>query len=715
MLKASPSLGALFVSLAWVPPTLDSATSSYQQTEHSVIREKEGRLITSSDLISLTDISPPRTGFSLSPDRSLLAIQVHRADILDNDYNVEWIAVSLSSPLASYSLGDGGNVILSGEYSGRINGARTFEVAKWSPDSEWIAYRAKHNGQVQLWRSSRDGKRQQQLTYAQGDILRFEWADDGERLLYQVGRNRNGTARKLKAEGESGFLFDERFWPLESSLPVTNEEYLSYPFQPSKSELWVYELDKSIERKAKDAEEQEFISISAPISEASEFESRDIRYIVSSAERPDTKVWAENTDPVNNPGYHAPLTLYARTVRFGEVSCRAKECTGRIFKLIWNENLQEVYFFRSEGPGYNKTGIYAWKVGQSDIRELILTDDIIDGCEILERELVCIYEAPTIPRKIVKIDIYNSRISDLFVPNDLTHQVQFTRVEKLEWKEISGRDAVGHLVYPYNYQEGKTYPLIIVQYKSRGFLRGGTGDEFPIHPLAAEGFFVLSFDRPIKQDVYEKTLDVFDAEKQFWQSDLWAMSSALSAIEIIIDDLVSRRLVDRSRVGITGLSDGAETLWYGLIHSDYFAAAATSSGGWSPSMYYITNRLARQKLYRYSQGLMPLHEDHDRRWERISPELNINKIDTPTLVQVADRELTESVSSIAALRDAKKPIEAYVFPDEYHIKWRPKHKLAVYNRTIDWFNFWLRGVEDKGLEKVPQYKRWRAMRDRRPN
>jgi hypothetical protein len=54
----------------------------------------------------------------------------------------------------------------------------------------------------------------------------------------------------------------------------------------------------------------------------------------------------------------------------------------------------------------------------------------------------------------------------------------------------------------------------------------------------------------------------------------------------------------------------------------------------------------------------------------------------------------------------------YVFPHEYHIKWQPVHRLAIYRRNIDWFDFWLRGVEDPDPSKAAQYLRWRRMRDR---
>jgi hypothetical protein len=52
-----------------------------------------------------------------------------------------------------------------------------------------------------------------------------------------------------------------------------------------------------------------------------------------------------------------------------------------------------------------------------------------------------------------------------------------------------------------------------------------------------------------------------------------------------------------------------------------------------------------------------------------------------------------------------------VFPDELHIKRHSAHRLAIYNRNIDWLNFWLRGVESGLTGDASQYTRWRAMRE----
>jgi hypothetical protein len=55
------------------------------------------------------------------------------------------------------------------------------------------------------------------------------------------------------------------------------------------------------------------------------------------------------------------------------------------------------------------------------------------------------------------------------------------------------------------------------------------------------------------------------------------------------------------------------------------------------------------------------------------------------------------------------------FPDEHHVKWHPAHRLAIYQRNLDWFDFWLRGRERGCAGCDAQYARWRDLRARAAN
>ena len=53
----------------------------------------------------------------------------------------------------------------------------------------------------------------------------------------------------------------------------------------------------------------------------------------------------------------------------------------------------------------------------------------------------------------------------------------------------------------------------------------------------------------------------------------------------------------------------------------------------------------------------------------------------------------------------------FIYPDERHEKNQPKHRYAIYERNVDWLNFWLRDKEDPNPAKAEQYKRWRELRE----
>jgi hypothetical protein len=55
-------------------------------------------------------------------------------------------------------------------------------------------------------------------------------------------------------------------------------------------------------------------------------------------------------------------------------------------------------------------------------------------------------------------------------------------------------------------------------------------------------------------------------------------------------------------------------------------------------------------------------------------------------------------------------VEAYVYPNAFHIKTQPRQIESSMVRSVDWFNFWLRGVEDSDSTKAAQYVRWEALR-----
>ena len=288
---------------------------------------------------------------------------------------------------------------------------------------------------------------------------------------------------------------------------------------------------------------------------------------------------------------------------------------------------------------------------------------------------------------------------------DLNPEFQNLQLSPTKRIDVSNKDGDrfwGHLVFPLGYEPGKRYPVIITTYRDfDNFLRGGVGDEYPIQVFAANGFAILNFEalgrlRSPKPNDFDNTV-------LFWQSPIDGMEAALSKLQ-------DMGLIDRSRIGITGLSYGANVLDYGISHTDLFAAAIDSGdGSRDPLDYYLLSDGDRATFSRLWDLESP-DSGSLTRWQKISPALNAQRIRTPLLINTADAEYLADMQLIATLRELKKPVEVFIYANEQHIKNQPMHRYEIYERNVDWMKFWLKGEESPDPAKADQYARWRRLR-----
>ncbi len=273
---------------------------------------------------------------------------------------------------------------------------------------------------------------------------------------------------------------------------------------------------------------------------------------------------------------------------------------------------------------------------------------------------------------------------------------------RIEGTNKYGDNWFAHFVKPLDYQIGKKYPLIITTYRSgdNRFLRGGSGDEYPIQVFAANGFAVLSFDTGV--DKAFKPGDFHSAILQ-WESPVASMQMA-------VDKLAHTGIVDSTRVGITGLSHGGEMVEYAISHSDFVQAAIESGGGArDPYFYYIAGTAWHGIFSDWGLGGWP-EGKAKANWQVLSPPLNADRIKAPLLSNSADSEVLLALPLIVSLQQLKRPVELFIYPGELHVKNQPKHRYEIYERNVDWFRFWLKGEEDPDPAKADQYVRWRELR-----
>lgn len=654
------------------------------------------RALIADDLVRLRDIGaadgvfPDAGSIALSPDGRYLAFQLRQAVAEENAYCLTMLVLPVRSDAIPVMVDHGGELIRA-TYDFRGKAAFPTGVAfpiapRWSPDGTWIAFLKRVGSTIQVWRADVNGERSAPVTQSTVDVNDFRIAEDGRSIIYSTRPGLSLALKLIEAEGLVGYHFDERYAPKVSSRP--------FPAAPIDVELWTENLASKTVRRASDSEAMAFKG-------ATGLPQGALAFVRSPAGR---RAWILQSQEDLADG-RVRLFIDARGDR--PLLCEDRVCRDQVGKIWWTSDGRRLRFFRREGWSREATAVYEWLPGHGSPKRLFLTNDVLADCIPRNDDLVCLRESSVQPREVILLSPSTGTSTVLYDPNPEFRYLALGRVERLRWRNAFGLETFGDVVFPVGYRQGDRYPLIIVQYDSRGFLRGGTGDEYPIQAFANRGYVVLSVNRPQMIGIVRGGKTPTDVERENL-AEFAERRSILSALEVGVEQLSARGIVDRERVGLTGLSDGTTTLQFALVNGMALGAAATSSAPWDPGYASLVGPAAAREFA--AQGYPKLTEEKSQFWGQFSLARNAGSIRTPILMQLADDEYLGALESFTSLREQGVPTDLFIFPREHHIKWQPAHRLAIYKRNLDWFDFWLKDQSSQLPERQADLARWVRLR-----
>jgi len=642
------------------------------------------------DILSLREVGGFQSGLSVSPDGRQVAVFTRDTLIAADRYQYTLMVIPAAGGEAR-AIADGGDAILR-TATGRFSGAIDDRIPAWSPDGSWISYIARHRDHIELWRVRPDGRANRRLVGGERDVARFAWLS-GNEIVVELYPARSALSLQSERQRRLGFFADDNFEP----------RYNLFPYPNLRNGRSAIVIDTN-GRKLRDATEADARALlpatgfGAPSGQVADDEAGDVRASIAPA---------TPGDPATLPALALTLTRRGADI----IRCEHSACSGRM-SGVWIASDDQIVFQRREGHGFADYALYVWDVSADTIRLLRRADEVLLDCELARDALVCLHESPSQPRRLVTVSLSSGDISPIYDPNPNWSALPITRVERLEADDAYGNQGFAHLVWPRDYQAGRLYPMVVVQYRSRGFLRGGVGGEYPIHALAARGYFVLSVDRTDNQDLLVR---LPAAQSQLVaELDGSELRMKQTQLEGLLRQIGERNIVDPARIAITGLSDGAETVFWMISQTRLFAAAVSSSPPVDPSGYPLNAETFRQS--NRDVGAEGPWEDTPEPWASWWREnatiYHAENIRAPLLMNLSDNEALTGFPLSVRLRELGRVSEIYIYPGEYHVKWRPQHQLMAQERALAWIDFWLLGVERDDANEPGRIERWRALRAR---
>jgi hypothetical protein len=644
----------------------------------------------------------------VSPDGRMVAYRTEQASVERNTYDTVWYVQELAEGSEPRRIADGGLPL-------RDSAGQSLPVAAvWSPDGRWIYYRALIDDRIDVWRAAADGSGAQPLTSDTADVSTFLLDTDGRRLTYSVGATREAIIAAEQAEYDRGIRIDETV-PLGQSLfrsgntegRLATQRYGAVWFDRASL------LSDTPDRwQAIDTATLERSDVPSSWTPPSSLNPADL---VAAA-------WALAMEPGGGRiallvriGDGAGL-LYKPDVELVMLSdardrtplrCASELCMHRAISSIqWRPDSDEVLFTVTAPEQGQAQSIFRWNVVSGAVHPVVRSNGLINGgrdrtssCGVSREALACIAAEAGGPPRVERIDLETGGRHVLFDPNAaLAHDMAFTVPPRLlRWTDVNGQAFTGQF-YPSKIGvDSSPSPLFITYYQCTGFVRGGVGDEWPLPSLAEVGISALCINSaPYRTDPAER------------------YGLGLSAIESAVELLAANGEIDRERVGLGGLSFGSEVTMWTLVNSDLATAASVATPVISPT-YYLFGSLKGDAFFDGLKKLWQLGtpEETPGQWQALSPSRNLDSIRAPLLMQMSEQEYLYALDyAIPLIRDHRADL--YVFPHEPHQKFQPRHKLAAYERNLDWFRFWLQGHEEPNPAKRQQYLHWRTMKDAAP-
>jgi dipeptidyl aminopeptidase/acylaminoacyl peptidase len=654
------------------------------------------RTPTFEEVISLRSVG----GVTMSPDGKNIAYTVQTTDWIDNRFDSEiWLSKNGEDPF---------------QVTHTYKNSSTNPA--FSPDGKWIAFLADRGKKNQIYVLRLAGGEAKMVTKEEEGINAFEWHPSGDRFII-LKPEKEDNAKKEREKKFGAFEADDRDFVLSHLWQIDFN-----PNLPDPSERPCYETTDSLKVKAGCIEmpkatritEGEFTVTSFNVSPdgtriafthqpdplINSFIKSDIS-VVNLSDKKTTRVvsnsssdgledWSPDskeilfTSNVNDStsNFYTNSKLFALSLESGVVRQLAKNLDEDLGGFTWEQS--GIY-----SSVWNKTKRHLYKIDPVSGNQTVL---------ITNPEQVYGFSFSKSGDRIAFVGRNGDQLNEVFVTDinnlqpkkitDFTSQIVYWKVaqsEVVSWKSKDGATIEGVLHKPANYDPAKKYPLLVMIHGGPTGIDTPTpvpGYVYPVLQWLDKGCLVLRPNYRGSAGYGEafRSLNV----KNLGVGDMWDVMSG-------VDYLDKKGMIDKTRMGSMGWSQGGYISAFLTTNTDVFKAISVGAGISNWMTYYVNTDIhpfTRQylKATPWSDELI---------YKKTSPMTNINKAKTPTLIQHGEFDrrvpIANAYELLQGLRDKRVPAELIVYKGFGHGITKPKERLAATTHNWQWFNKYVWG------------------------
>jgi len=593
---------------------------------------------------------------------------------------------------------------------------------RWSPDGKLISFmstrplpeKKENEASSQLWLIDPAGGEAWPLTRFERGIRSYEWAD-ADTIIFSAQEDASLYERDVKKDKDtSRVVEDAEHEPPVRLFALSVED--KKVTRLSDNDDWIRGFALSPDGRRAVAVHQRSLSYGydqriPPVTYLWDLASGEGREIFDGSRIiPFNVEWAKDgggfylvNDSTTHPHYREAtinVAMYYDLAR-GEAM---------LVDLGWDRGLGSEYAVTSDGfvalladgvrfkpARYTKRGD-TWR--RSWIEGTHATN--IFGFELGEdgRTLVYTHSTANTPTQLYRAQLRGSRIRDEVQLTNLNPgfaNKPRARVEIVHWIGARDEEVEGLLYYPFDYEEGKRYPLILVIH---GGPAGADLDSWnmsygrPMVLLNQKGAFVL------RANYHGSSSYGLDWVESICCGNYYSLE--IPDLENGVDYLIESGLVDPDKLGTMGWSNGAILSIELTTRNPRYKAASTGAGDveWISDWANVDFGMAFDDYY---FGAVP-YED-PQRYIELSPFFRMKDVRTPTIIYFGteDRNVPtdQGWSHFRALQQiGQVPVKFILFPGEPHGIRRLAHQRRKLEEDLAWFDRYLFGTYEPANEAL---------------